>query len=109
MIKKIIQRIKDFNKAKFIKAHDSIALQPNNSMIELLRDDIRLSVIPDVFQLLLNNHEKIKLQSAEILNYVMNILNSTQLIKVDKIFRERARRTLLLVNISLYRITLLLE
>jgi len=89
MTKKIIQRIKDFNKAKFIKSHDSTVLQSNNSMTELLGNDIKLSAIPDVFLLLLSNDEKIKLQSAEILNHVMSTLNSTQLIKVDKIFRER--------------------
>ncbi|MBU5484166.1 hypothetical protein KQI86_07475 [Clostridium sp. MSJ-11] len=85
MIKGIIQKIIDLNRDKSIKAN---SIQTNR-LNELLRDDIELSAIPDAFQLLLSSDEKIKFQSAEVLNHVMSTLNSSQLIKLDKIFRER--------------------
>lgn len=94
MIKKIFRKIIGLNRDKSLKANNSITLQlsdsiQTNRLPELLRDDIELSAIPDVFQLLLSNDEKIKLQSAEILSHVMATLSSAQLIKVDKIFRYR--------------------
>ncbi|WP_346962539.1 hypothetical protein [Clostridium sp.] len=94
MIKKIIQKIREFNKAKSLEVNNLTTFKTSNStrtnrMVELLSDNVELSAIPDVFQLLLGNNEEVKLQSAENLNYVMSTLNSSQLIKVDKIFRER--------------------
>ncbi len=94
MIKKVIQKIREFNNTKSLEPNNLITFKTRNSTHtnrtnELLSDNIELSAIPDVFQLLLRNNEKVKLQSAENLNYVMSTLNSSQLIKVDKIFRER--------------------
>lgn len=56
---------------------------------ELLSDNVKLSDIPDVFQLLLSSGEKIKLQAAEVLNQVVGSLSSNQLVKMDQMFRER--------------------
>ncbi|GAA0765013.1 hypothetical protein GCM10008908_00930 [Clostridium subterminale] len=94
MIKKIIQRIREFNNTKSLESNNLTTFKTSNSthtnrINELLSDNLELSAIPDVFHLLLGNNEKVKLQSAESLNYVMSTLNSSQLIKVDKIFRER--------------------
>lgn len=88
MIKMIIQKIKDLNKDKTINSNDSTISNSVNRLNELLSDNIELLSIPDAFQLLLSSNEKIKLQIAEILNNVMSSFNSTQLIKLDKIFRE---------------------
>ena len=95
MIKKIMEIISNSNKSKQIKLDDPVSLQQVNNikdtrLIELLNDNIKLSVIPDAFQLLLSSDEKIRLQAAEVLNHVMNTLTPTRLIKVDKIFRDRS-------------------
>ncbi|GAA0725347.1 hypothetical protein GCM10008905_20550 [Clostridium malenominatum] len=94
MIKKIIQKIIGLNRDKPLEVNNLVTFKPSNSMQtnglnELLRDDIELSAIPDAFQLLLSSEEKVKLQSVEVLNHVMSTLNSSQLIKLDKMFRER--------------------
>lgn len=94
MIKKIMQKIIDFKKSKLLKVNNSITLQlsdsiQTNKLLELLTDNIELSSIPDAFQLLLSNDEKVRLKTAKILNYVMSNLNSTQLVKIDKMFRTR--------------------
>ncbi|GLC28920.1 HEAT repeat domain-containing protein [Clostridium omnivorum] len=95
MIKKIMEIIANSNKSKQIKGDNLVSLQQANNikntrLIELLNDNIKLSEIPDVFQLLLSSDENIRLQAAEVLNHVMSALSPTRLIKVDKIFRERS-------------------
>ncbi|MDF2613801.1 MAG: hypothetical protein K0S71_1587 [Clostridia bacterium] len=50
----------------------------------------RLSAIPEVFQLLLSRHKGTRLQAAKRLSSMMCTLSSSQLIKVDKVFRERS-------------------
>ena len=95
MIKKVKEIIVKSNKSKLIKVDKSIDLQQNKNIhdkrfSDLLSDNVKLLAIPDAFQLLLSGDEKIKLQVAEALNYVMGTLSVNQLIKVDKIFRERA-------------------
>ena len=59
------------------------------SMTKKEGDNIKLTTIPDIFYLLLNSDEKIKLQTAEVLNQVVSEFNSNQLVKMDKVFRER--------------------
>lgn len=95
MFKKIMDIIANSNKSKKIKVDNPVSMQQANSikdtrLIELLNENIKLSAIPDVFQLLLSSDEKIKLQAAEVLNHVMSTLSPTRLIKVDKIFRDRS-------------------
>ena len=95
MIKKIIDIIFNSNRSKQINIDVPVSLQQtnnikNSSSIELLNDNIKLSAIPDVFQLLLSSDEKVKLQATETLNHVMNTLSPTRLIKVNKVFRERS-------------------
>jgi HEAT repeat protein len=95
MIKKIMEIIANRKKSKQIKIDNPVSLQLANNikdtnLIELLSDNIKLSAIPDAFQLLLSSDEKIKLQAAEVLNHVMSTLNHNRLIKVDKIFRDRS-------------------
>jgi len=94
MIKKIIGLIVNGNKAKSMKIDNSINLQQAKKMQdkifnELLSDNANLSDVPDTFQLLLSSDEKIKLQAAEVLNHVAGSLSSNQLVKMDKVFRER--------------------
>ena len=91
MFKKIMEIIANISKAKQIKVDNPVSLQQANNikdtrLIELQNDNIKLSAIPDVFQLLLSSDEKIKLQAAEVLNHIMGTLSPTRLIKVDKIF-----------------------
>lgn len=95
MIKKIMEIIANSNKPKHIKVDDPVSLQQANNikdtrLIELLNENIKLSAIPDAFQLLLSSNEKIRLQAAEVLNHVMSALSPTRLIKVDRIFRDRS-------------------
>lgn len=94
MIKKIIEIIVNGNKAKSMKVDNSIDLQQDKKMQdkmlnELLSDNVKLSNIPDAFKLLLSSDEKIKLQASEVLNQVVGSLSSNQLVKMDKVFRER--------------------
>ena len=94
MIKKLIEIIVNGNKPKQIK-DNSISIQQaknsqNTRLNELLRDNVKLSDIPDVFNQLLSSDEKIMLQAGEILNHVMSTLSAAKLIRVDKIFRERS-------------------
>lgn len=94
MIKKIIDLIVNFNKSKQIKADNSIRLQKaesaqNTRLNELIDNNINLRDIPDAFQLLLSSDDKLKLHVAKILNKTMKTLNSSSLVKVEEIFRER--------------------
>lgn len=94
MIEKIMNIIVSSNKSKLIKVDNSINLQRTKSIQDkifnkLLSNNVEISAIPDAFQLLLSSDEKIKLQVAEVLNNVMDTLSCNQLIKVDKMFRER--------------------
>lgn len=98
MFRKIIKKIIDLDRVKIFKETSSTSLQSditikNNRSFELLVEDRRLSTIPEVFQLLLSKDKGTRLKSAKMLNSIMCTLNSSQLIKVDKIFRERASYT----------------
>lgn len=95
MIKKIMEIFANSNKSEQIKVDDPVSLQQTNNikdakLIELLNDNIKLSAIPDTFQLLLSSDEKIRLQAAEVLNHIMSNISPTKLTKLDKIFRERS-------------------
>ncbi|MBU3143805.1 HEAT repeat domain-containing protein [Clostridium sp. CF012] len=94
MIKKILQKIINLNIIRVLEENNTTTSQSNsriqtNRLLEFIRDNRELSAIPDVFQLLLSKNAEIKLQSAKSLHAIMRTLNSTQLIKVDKIFRAR--------------------
>ncbi|WP_061994627.1 hypothetical protein [Clostridium sp. ATCC 25772] len=94
MIKKVLERITNYNKRKSVKVDDSIDFEKINIREErifrdLLANDLTLLAIPDVFKLLLSNNEKMKLQAAEILNNFVRTLSFSQLVKMDTIFRER--------------------
>ncbi|MBK1810714.1 HEAT repeat domain-containing protein [Clostridium sp. YIM B02505] len=95
MFKEIIEIILRNNKSKNIEVNSSVNFKltsdmENNILNELLRDNVKLSVIPDAFRLLLSSNEKTKLQAAEILKYIIGNLNSSKLIKVENLFRERS-------------------
>lgn len=93
MLKKILQKIIDFNRDRDLKINNTSILQSNerkqaDRLFRLIREERQLSAIPDVFQLLLSKNLDIKLQSAKILNDIMHTLNSTKMINVDKMFRN---------------------
>ena len=93
LLGKIFRKIQGLNNGKLQKDNDSLNLNPSNSIqnnriLELQKANIELSDIPYTFQLLCNNNDKTKLQSAEILNSIMSKLTSAQLIKVSKVFRD---------------------
>ncbi|MGL5149542.1 MAG: hypothetical protein ACRC7N_03085 [Clostridium sp.] len=56
---------------------------------DLLNINTKLEDIPHIFDLLLSSDEKTKFKAAEILNVLINSLNSKQLVRMDKIFRGR--------------------
>jgi HEAT repeat protein len=91
-MKWLMEKILNGNKLKPIKIEEQMNLPLNiqyNALNELLRNKIELTDLPDAFQLLLSKDEEIKLKAAEVINKVMISLNSSTLIRMDKIFRER--------------------
>jgi HEAT repeat protein len=90
MIKRMMELIVNAIKSKKIKEDNTINLQrTRNIQANWLNDNIELSAIPEIFQLLISGDEKVKLQAAEILNRVLSTLSSTQLIKLDILLREK--------------------
>jgi len=93
MIKKIVDLFKSTNNSKQISLDKTVRIQQayikEIRTRDLLNDNIELTEIPDVFQLLLSSDENIKLQAATVISNVLNSLILTDLIKLDIIFRER--------------------
>lgn len=94
LFKRIIEMITG-KKLDHSKRKDTIRLQEEKEMQyirlkEMQGENVKLTDIPDIYQLLLCNDEEVKLQAAEILNHYMSSLNSYRLLKLDKIFRERS-------------------
>lgn len=95
MLKRILQKIIDFKRYSDLKTNNISIFQSNereqaDRLFRLLREERELSAIPDVFQLLLSKNADIKLRSSKILNDIMHTLNSTKIINVDKMFRNRS-------------------
>lgn len=95
MFKKIFHKIIDFNRGKALKETTSTTsslsakLIENNKCFETELENSDMSAIPEEYQLLLSKEGGIKLESAKKLYVIMSTLNSSQLIKVDKMFRSR--------------------
>jgi HEAT repeat protein len=94
MFKKVIYKIIEFNRSKTLKdtitaSSQTGTIMQTNKRFEKVLETSELSAIPEVYQLLLSKDEGTKLKSAKMLNSVMSTLNSSQLIKVDKMFRAR--------------------
>lgn len=98
MFIKIMQRMIDFNRVRTLKETSTANFQSGTGiqsdvLFELIMESRELSAIPEVFQLLFSKDVGTRLKSAKILNSIMCTLNSSQLIKVDKIFRSRGSYT----------------
>lgn len=94
MFKKVFHKIIEFNRGKTLKeaniksSHSGTIIQ-TNKYFEPELENCGLSAIPEVYQQLLSKDGGTRLKSAKKLHGIMSTLNSSQLIKVDKMFRER--------------------
>jgi hypothetical protein len=89
LIKRIMELIVNSIKSKKTNEENTLNWQrTRNIQDNWLNDNMELSAIPEIFQLLISSDEKVKLQAAKILNGVLNTLSSTELIKLDILFRE---------------------
>lgn len=94
MFKKVFHKIIEFNRGKTLKeanttsSHSGTIIQ-TSKCFEPGLEIIDISSIPEVFQLLLSKDGGTRLMSTKKLHGTMSTLNPSQLIKVDKMFRER--------------------
>lgn len=94
MISKILSKIIKLNTDKPISEGKPIPNQsfckiPCDRIIELIETERDFSILPDAFQLLVSGSYEVKLKLIESLDIFISALDILQLVKVDKLFRDR--------------------